>query len=223
VSGIARGIETVHEQNIARRRARVLSKHLASMIPQRASVLDVGCGDGEIAWLVGQARPDLSIRGVDVLVRSDTQIPVDPYDGTTLPCADNSCDVVTLVDVLHHCDEPQTVLHEATRVARQAVVIKDHKRNGLAAKQTLRLMDWVGNHRYGVALPYNYLSRAQWEALFANLELKCEQTRDRLGLYPWPLSLFFERDLHFVARLAVPRESSDLDSTAKDAHAHAAV
>ncbi|MGI9429044.1 MAG: class I SAM-dependent methyltransferase [Bythopirellula sp.] len=223
MSGISRGIETVHEQNIARRRARVLSNHLASVIPQRATVLDVGCGDGEIACLVGQSRPDLTIRGVDVLVRSDTQIAVEPYDGATLPGKDNSFDVVTLVDVLHHCDDPKAVLREAMRVARQAIVIKDHTRNGLAARQTLRLMDWVGNHRYGVALPYNYLSRAEWDCLFAELELKREQSRDRLGLYPWPLNMLFERGLHFVARLAVPRESVDLDSMAEDAQAHAVV
>jgi len=35
---------------------------LAAQIPQRASVLDIGCGDGTIGSLIAQLRPDISIR-----------------------------------------------------------------------------------------------------------------------------------------------------------------
>lgn len=209
VSTIAQGLETVHGQHVAKRRARVLSDCLAKILPTESTVLDVGCGDGEIAWLVGQSRPDLTLRGVDVLVRDETRIPVEPYDGATLPCGDNCYDVVTLVDVLHHCDEPTAVLREAARVARRAVVIKDHTRNGFAAKSTLRLMDWVGNHRYGVALPYNYLSSSEWEATFDDLGLVVEEQYDRLGIYPWPASMLFDRSLHFVARLGTATDDGN--------------
>jgi len=202
-----RGIEAVHQRHVAGRRVRVLSNHLSEAIPNGGaaagtSVLDVGCGDGEIAWQISQSRPDLQLRGVDVLVRPETRIPVDPYDGTTLPCEDNAYDIVTLVDVLHHCDDPIATLREASRVARQAVVIKDHLRHGIAAGPTLRFMDWVGNHRYGVALPYNYLSPSQWDAGFEQLGLAVEKWTDRLGLYAWPAGLLFDRSLHFVARLS---------------------
>jgi hypothetical protein len=37
------------------------------------------------------------------------------------------------------------LLREAARVAREAVVIKDHTKNGLAADATLRFMDRIGN------------------------------------------------------------------------------
>ena len=207
ISTPVRGIEAVHQRHVAGRRVRVLSQHLAEAIPHggspgATSVLDVGCGDGEIAWQISQSRPDLNVRGLDVLVRPETRIPVEPYDGTTLPCDDNSCDIVTLVDVLHHCDDPIATLREASRVARQAVVIKDHLRQGLAGGRTLRFMDWVGNRRYGVALPYNYLSPKQWQAGFDELGLAVEHWTDRLGLYPWPASMLFDRSLHFVARLS---------------------
>ena len=212
VSGPVSGLESLHERHVARRRARVLSHQLAEMIPQDAKLLDVGCGDGEIAWMVGQTRPDLTIRGVDVLVRQQTRITVEPYDGLTLPYEANSYDVVTLVDVLHHCDQPTEVLREAGRVARQAVVIKDHIRQGFAAALTLRLMDWVGNHRHGVALPYNYWTWPRWQAAFDQLDLQMERFTDRLGLYTWPASLLFDRSLHFVARLAPPRERGEQDA-----------
>ena len=67
VSGPIGRLEAAHERHVARRRARVLTEHLAEIIPPDANLLDVGCGDGEIAWMVGQTRPDLKIRGVDVL------------------------------------------------------------------------------------------------------------------------------------------------------------
>ena len=197
-------IETAHGSLVAGRRARVLATRLAEIMPAHATILDVGCGDGEIAWLLIQQRPDLKVTGVDVLVRPDTRVPVEPFDGTTLPFADDSFDVVTFVDVLHHCEQPLELLREARRVARHSIVIKDHSLEGLAAGPTLRFMDGVGNRRYGVALPYNYWRPDQWAEAFNSLGLTVEQRIPRLHLYPWPLTLTFDRRLHFLARLRVP-------------------
>ena len=60
-------------------------------------------------------------------------------------------------DVLHHAEEPVEIIREAVRVARHCVVIKDHLVQGLFARRTLRLMDFVGNAPHGIVLPYNYL------------------------------------------------------------------
>jgi SAM-dependent methyltransferase len=197
-------VETIHGGYIARRRARVIADHFASLAPPNASVLDVGCGDGEIASLVGRHRPDLRITGVDVLVREDTQVPVKWFDGRALPVPDNSFDVVSFIDVLHHCDRPMELLSEASRVARHAIIIKDHFLQGFAAERTLRFMDGVGNRRHGVALPYNYWRPEQWASAFLALGLTVEHRIDRLGLYPWLLSALFGRGLHFMAQLSVP-------------------
>ena len=185
----------------------MLAARLAEIMPPHATILDVGCGDGEIAWLLTQQRPDLKVTGVDVLVRPDTRVPVEPFDGHALPFAENSFDVVSFVDVLHHCERPLELLREARRVARHSIVIKDHSLEGFAAGQTLRFMDGVGNRRYGVALPYNYWRPNQWSAAFAELGLTVERQVRRLHLYPWPLTLAFDRRLHFLARLRVPAKT----------------
>jgi SAM-dependent methyltransferase len=205
-------IETAHGSYVAKRRARVIAARLAEMTPAHASVLDVGCGDGEIAWLLNQQRPDLKISGVDVLVREKTRVPVTHFDGRTLPFSNNAFDVVTFVDVLHHCDHPAELLAEARRVARDGIIIKDHSLQGLGAMRTLRFMDGVGNRRYGVALPYNYLRPNEWTQKFDELQLTVEQNVDSLGLYPWPFSMLFDRRLHFLARLAVPMKTEVADS-----------
>lgn len=198
-------LETAHGAYVAGRRARVIAARLADFVPVDADVLDVGCGDGVIAWLLAERRPDVCVTGVDVLVREDARVPVEPFDGHTLPFADDAFDVVQFIDVLHHCERPLELLAEARRVARTAVIIKDHALQGVLAERTLRLMDEVGNRRHGVALPYNYLRPEEWMRAFERTGLTVEQHVDRLGLYPWPLGAVFDRRLHFMMRLAVDK------------------
>jgi len=183
------------------RRVRVLARHLSEMLPRDASVLDVGAGDGMIARLVMDARPDLTIRGVDVLARAESHIPVTLFDGTTIPHKDREFDAAMMVDVLHHASQQERLLSEMRRVVKRAIVIKDHVVQGPLARPTLALMDWVGNARYGVSLPYSYWTATQWERAFADLQLTVAERRTSLGLYPWPASMIFGRRLHFIARL----------------------
>jgi hypothetical protein len=62
-------------------------------------------------------------------------------------------------------------------------------------------MDWLGNAHHGVALPYNYWTKAQWYGAFSRLGLRVTDIENSLGLYPAPASWLFDRGLHFVARL----------------------
>jgi SAM-dependent methyltransferase len=197
-------VGTLHSKFVVNRRIHVLAKWLAEQIPQRARVLDVGCGDGNIARLLLDARTDIHIDGIDVLVRPVTHIPVTQFDGTTIPFPDKSFDAVMFVDVLHHTNDPSVLLAEARRVARTAVILKDHCRDGALANSTLRFMDWVGNAHHGVALPYNYWAEAQWRETFEKLALAPASWNGRLGLYGFPFSLAFDRKLHFIARLLPP-------------------
>ena len=183
------------------RRIWVLSRALADAIPARGTVLDIGCGDGQLARALMKIRPDLKIEGVDVVARPKTLMPIAQYDGITLPFADKSFDYVTIVDVLHHTDDPTVVLAEASRVARNGVVIKDHLREGPLAQATLAFMDWCGNIGDGVPLPYNFLSRSEWQAAFFKARLQLVNSVERLGIYLPPATWFFDRNLHFVSFL----------------------
>jgi len=183
------------------RRIWVLSHALANAIPGRGTVLDIGCGDGQLALALMKLRPDLKIEGVDVVARPKTLIPVAQYDGIKLPFADKSFDYVTIVDVLHHTDDPTVVLSEASRVARHGVVIKDHLREGFLAHETLAFMDWCGNIGDGVPLPYNFLSRSEWQGAFFKSRLQSRQTNEKLNIYLPPARWLFDRQLHFVSFL----------------------
>jgi SAM-dependent methyltransferase len=147
-------------------------------------------------------RPDIEMRGIDVLVRAQTWIPVEQFDGATIPYSNGFFDVAMFVDVLHHTDDPMSLLREAVRVAK-AVLIKDHTLTGFGASVILRLMDRLANERHGVVLRNNYWTRRQWDEAFAALGVEIRVRRTALGLYPWPASWIFGRSLHFVARIDV--------------------
>ncbi|HEX8241727.1 MAG TPA: class I SAM-dependent methyltransferase [Allosphingosinicella sp.] len=192
----------VHGKAVFDRRIEVLTRTLADFIPANARVLDIGCGSGTLAKRIMALRPDVTIEGIDVLVRPGTEIPVTEFDGDTIPWPDGHFDIALFVDVLHHTEAPARLLAEAKRVSKGGIVIKDHFREGVLADATLRFMDWVGNAQHGVVLPYNYLSDPEWRSIWSRLGLKVERLTDKVGLYPAPFSWLFDRRLHFVARLA---------------------
>jgi SAM-dependent methyltransferase len=200
--------ERIYERVIGRRvfgrRVQVLCDHLVGLIPPGARILDVGCGNGLLAHLIQQQRPDVEIRGIDVLVQEKSYIPVTQFDGQRIPYGNASFDLVMFVDVLHHSDDAMVLLREAARVAGQAILIKDHPRNGFLAGPTLRFMDWVANRRHGIRLPYNYWPREKWFEAFAALGLTVKEWKTKLGLYR-PAGWLFGRGLHFVARLDVEK------------------
>lgn len=197
-------LELLHGGYVHKRRISVLSEWCSSLLLPNACVLDVGSGDGQLARLVSDKRPDISIQGIDASVRQGTAIPVEKFDGTSIPYSDGSFDVVMFLDVLHHTNDPMVLLSEAVRVARQVILIKDHLLQGALAYSTLQFMDWVGNARHNVALPYNYWTPAQWRAAFDKLGFAVTSWESNLKLYPFPADLIFGRSLHFIAALQVP-------------------
>jgi SAM-dependent methyltransferase len=190
-----------HRALVFPRRTRVLAEMLAAQIPLRACVLDIGCGDGTIGSLIAKLRPDVSIQGVEFLVRPECKIACRGFDGSSLPFPDGSFDVCLFVDVLHHTQDPAILLYEAVRVSRSFVLLKDHLDENSFDHIILRFMDWVGNRPHGVVLTYNYQNRAEWEEHFSRCGLAETNWTTQVPLYPPPASLLAGRGLHFVSLL----------------------
>jgi SAM-dependent methyltransferase len=191
----------LHGAFVSTRRTQVLAGLLAQQVPQRASVLDIGCGDGSVASLIKQFRPDISVQGAEFLVRPDCKIPCVPYDGVKLPFPDRVFDVCLFVDVLHHTRDVTALLAEGCRVSNAHILLKDHLNENILDDATLRLMDWVGNKPHGVHLEYNYQSRKEWSDHFSKCGLKEVSWTSAVPLYPPPVSFIAGRSLHFVSLL----------------------
>ncbi len=192
-------IESVHKRLVFGRRVKVLSTALAEFLPAAGSALDVGCGDGTLGFLLGQKKPTLSLLGLEIMPRPFCRIECRAFDGKTIPHPDCSFDVCLFVDVLHHTDDLLGLLREAERVTRRYVLIKDHLCENRADRAILSFMDWFGNRPHGVVLPFNYQTKAQWLKIFPACGLRCVAWKQLLqGLYPWPFSLVFGRNLHFI-------------------------
>ena len=195
------GIGSVHHRFVHVRRISELANAIVRLLPADAHVVDVGCGDGALAALIKERGRHLRVDGYDVMLRHDATMSVECFDGRHLPLADAAADVVLLVDVLHHTADPLILLREAARVARKAVIIKDHRLSRPDARAMLRVMDWIGNRPQEVALTYNYRPESWWQDAWAGLGLRVDHYQTRLNLYPWPANWVFERGLHFLARL----------------------
>ncbi len=199
---------TVHRNFALNRRIRVLAREIAALIPDNCSLLDIGTGSGEIALQVTQQKRGCSIRAIDTVCREDCQVPVDSYNGEHIPFAAGDFDYVMLIDVLHHTLAPLELMREAFRVARHAVIIKDHVCDSRFARTVMTATDWFANRQHGVSLPYNFWSTAQWRDAWKNsLAVAPEVYRDDFGLYPWISYLLFSRKMDFIAKLPTPKLS----------------
>jgi SAM-dependent methyltransferase len=187
-----------------RRRERLVGA-IDAMLPQDTTVLDIGCGNGQIGAAL--ARDRQRVVGVETHRRSSCAIPLAVYDGTALPFAADTFDWTVIVDVLHHAPNPTAVIAEALRVSTGGVIIKDHYARTRREHLTLAFMDWVGNRQFGVGRDGAYLSPAEWAAIFDEHALDVTAREDSMGLYPAVAGIVFERGLHFVARLE-PRLNS---------------
>ena len=112
------------------------------------SVLDVGCGSGELLRMIGEfaakAGRDASLIGLDLnpisteitKVWSKGVAPIDSIQGDAfqLPFSDNSFDYAISSLFFHHLTDEQIieVLNEMSRVARRGLVVIDLHRDPVA-------------------------------------------------------------------------------------------
>lgn len=108
------------EESIAIRN-REQAEMLRDYVGAGDTVLDVGCGTGFLGRCVAE-RFGAEVTGLDVQDIRAVDIPFQLFDGLTLPLPDQSFDHIVLSFVLHHCQDPLTMLKECRRVARRTVL-----------------------------------------------------------------------------------------------------
>lgn len=149
---------------------------LAELNLKEISLLDIGCGDMSIAENLIENESNIKATCLDTYPLPEAYAN-DPkwekyvsFDGRKIPFEDQTFDVAILCDVLHHDFEyAGVILEEACRLAKY-VIVKDHFEYGIVSRQTLRLMDFIGNWGYGVSVPDRYFSKKTYQDLLDKLE-----------------------------------------------------
>jgi SAM-dependent methyltransferase len=149
--------------NPYRQRIRAAVDQLLRPLAPIPTALDFGSGDGWFAdqfqssGLVGEITP------VDVQLRPNVLRKPQLYDGSRLPFADRSFDLVYCVDVLHHCPDPPASLRDLLRCGRRYFLMKDHTYRGPLGYAALCALDEVGNRKFGIPCRYKYQRRWDWD------------------------------------------------------------
>ena len=192
----------IYKLTVGDRRIGKLSTLLVRNLPvDIETLLDFGCGTGQITFNISCARSNLKVTGLDTLIRSNTFIKVVQYDGNVIPFKASNFDALLAIDVIHHTENPRMIFEDIVRVSNKYIIIKDHIANSILDRLILKFMDYVGNRAYGVSLPYNYLSQDQWNNLFKDNNLEIIKIIYTLNLYPNLFDWIFGKKLHFLAIL----------------------
>jgi len=166
-----------------------MALEVARVLPPRANVLDVGCGNGFIAHHL-QGLLGTPVVGLDVGSNNTAaRINYLPYDGRHFPVKDESFDAVLLCYVLHHAQDPRLVLKEVSRVLRDgglAIVYED-----MPAIWWDRVVCWTHNRQWrGRTGPCTFQAEQGWRRMFglAGFEIVKERPLSRWRNLAHPVS-----------------------------------
>ena len=101
---------------------------IAGLIPSGGSILDLGCGDGELmSYLAASKRA--GVRGIEIdeqaiyrCMGKGLSVAHQNLDNGLAEYSDRSFDLVILNQCLQQVQKPQTVIAEAVRVGKQAII-----------------------------------------------------------------------------------------------------
>ena len=172
-------------------RAYDMALEVARVLPPRAEVLDVGCGNGFIAHHL-QSMLNTTVVGLDVANSTAARINYVPYDGRHFPVRDQSFDAVLLCYVLHHAHDPRLVLNEVNRVLRDgglAIIYED-----IPSLWWDRIVCWTHDRQWrGRTGPCTFQLAHDWRRIFslAGFEIVKERALSRCRNFAHPVDRRF--------------------------------
>ena len=144
-----------------------------NFIKKNSEILDLGCGSGIVAKNF-QDFFQSKIIGVDIQDKRIIPIPFKIIDGKHLPFGDKSFDVVLINYVLHHSENPITLLKEAKRVTRDKIVVYEDLSEDIFSK----FLCWFHKITFSWLFQKNkvfdgmFKNTREWKDIFDKLGIK---------------------------------------------------
>jgi SAM-dependent methyltransferase len=140
--------------------------------------LDLGCGSGIFTKKI-EGKLKKEVFGIDIVDKRVYQFPFKIYDGKNIPFSNDYFDVVIIAFVLHHTEDPISILKEAKRVGKKIIIFEDLP-EGIFGK-VYCFLHWVTwNLFFGKSPKFNFHTSREWEEIFKNLGLKLISEKDFL-------------------------------------------
>jgi len=106
-----------------------LYRNIVKMVPKNARVIDIGCGDGTLLDVLRKTRQttgvgvELDVERYAEAIADGHDVLFDDVDDDGIECApDKRFDVAIVSDTLQEVKNPRGLLHEALRLADEAIV-----------------------------------------------------------------------------------------------------
>jgi len=133
-------------------------------------ILDLGCGSGIFTKKI-EGKLKKEVFGIDIIDKRVCQFPFKIYDGKNIPFSEDYFDVVVVAFVLHHTEDPISILKEAKRVGKRIIIFEDLP-EGIFGK-VYCFLHWISwNLFFGKSPKFNFHKTKEWEEIFKNLGLK---------------------------------------------------
>jgi ubiquinone/menaquinone biosynthesis C-methylase UbiE len=170
-------LNTVRDSHFLNDRSSDTVRKIGSYITKKDRILDIGSGGGHVAHELKALGYHITTLDIKNKSYFDDVRPV-TYDGRTIPFPDDHFDVSLLLTVLHHTEDPISILAEAKRVSKKIIIIEDLHKN-VTQKYLTFIMDSVLNREF-FGHPHSNKTKAEWESSFKEMGLTIldEKTND---------------------------------------------
>jgi len=155
---------------VYQRAAQKMCLDCQNFIPKGGKILDLGCGSG----IVAKAFKDFfqaEVMGVDIVDKRIVNIPFQMINGRNLPFPGNSFDAVLISYVLHHSQNPTSLLTEAKRVSKKIIIYEDLP-EGFLSKIYCKVHQFSFDKLFGNPSKTSFKTEKDWEKIFKELGLK---------------------------------------------------
>lgn len=162
-------------------------KMLSPYINKGEKILDFGCGDLALAFLISKKIRGIHIVGMDVVrpINKPSRVQFILYNGNKLPFNDNSFDLIYAYHVLHHIKKPYEALAECLRVSAKRVILVESIVRSLIELPGLITMDYLANigRKEKIPMPFTFLRKKILLEFLLNNGWKIESEKEA-GFFP---------------------------------------